>query len=160
MPFISNYYLKFRNYFSVNFPKIYNFCDSRKSIIKFFIAGCFSGGADLILLFIFHGLLKMNIVLSTSLAFILSFLISFTLQKLWTFRNYSQNKIVHQLLVYVLNAFLGLYINGLLMHLLVNRYQVWYILAQIVVNLTIAVWNFIVYKFIVFKIGKNETTSQ
>jgi len=46
------------------------------------------------------------------------------------------------------------------MHLLVNRYQVWYLLAQIIVNLALAVSNFLVYKFIVFKINKDETGNQ
>jgi putative flippase GtrA len=119
-----------------------------------------AGGTDLIFLFIFHGLLHINLVLSTSVAFILSFLVSFTLQKFWTFRNYSEDKVVHQLSLYVLNAFIGLNLNGTGMHLLVNKYAVWYMLAQIIVNLVLGVWNFFVYKFIVFNIGKNEINSK
>jgi len=157
MPFINNFYFKFRHYFFYNFPKIYCFCENRKSIIKFVIAGCFAGGTDLIFLYIFHGLLKMEIVLSTSIAFILSFLVSFTLQKYWTFRNFNHNKVFNQLFLYILNAVIGLNLNGLLMHLLVNRFNVWYLLSQVIVNLFLAIFNFIVYKFIIFKIGKNET---
>lgn len=160
MSLVHQLYAKLRYYFSANFPKIYSLCNEYKSLIKFVVAGCFSGGTDLVLLFAFHGLARIDIVLSTSLAFILSFLVSFTLQKFWTFRNYCQDKVVHQLVLYVINACLGLYLNGLFMHILVNRYAVWYILAQIIVNLAIAVLNFIVYKFVVFKIGENETVSQ
>ena len=160
MPLVHKLYAKFREYFSTNFPKIYSLCNEYKSFIKFFVAGCFSGGTDLILLFIFHGLIKIDIVVSTSSAFILSFLVSFTLQKFWTFRNYCQDKVVHQLVIYIANALLGLYLNGLFMHLLVNRYAVWYMLAQIIVNLVLATLNFVVYKFIVFKIGENETDCQ
>jgi putative flippase GtrA len=153
---LSALYNRFREYFSGRWPAVYSFCDKRKGIIKFVIAGCFAGGTDLVLLFIFHGLVHLDIVLSTSLAFILSFLISFSLQKLWTFRNYRQGKMMYQLSLYILNAFLGLYLNGSFMHLLVNQYQVWYILAQIMVNLALAAWNFVVYKFIVFKHDNHE----
>jgi putative flippase GtrA len=44
-----------------------------------------------------------------------------------------------------------LYLNGYFMHVLVNRYDVWYILSQVIVNVTLAFWNFIVYRFVIFK---------
>jgi putative flippase GtrA len=85
-------------------------------------------------------------------------LVSFNLQKFWTFRNYRHDKVIHQLFVYILNAFIGLNLNGLFMHILVNRYNIWYLLSQIIVNVVIGFWNFIVYKFIVFRTSKNEIT--
>lgn len=160
MPQINRLYFKFRNFLSNRFPKTYCFCDRQKSIVKFLITGCLAGGTDLIFLFAFHGLFKWPIVLSTSLAFICSFAISFTLQKLWTFRNFSQEKVVSQFILYILNALIGLNLNGFLMHLLVNEYGVWYILAQIIVNLAIGFYNFLVYKSIVFKIGKDEINNE
>jgi len=157
MPFINNLYFQFRQYFSRRLPKIYDLCERYKSFIKFFIAGCFAGGSDLVFLFIFHGLFHWGLVLSSSLAFILAFAVSFTLQKFWTFRDYSHNQVARQLSVYFINALVGLYLNGYFMHLLVNRFGVWYILSQIIVNLTLAVWNFIVYKFVVFKVKQNKS---
>jgi len=151
MSLIHDWYHRFRHHFASHYPKSYHFCEERKSVIKFIISGCFAGGSDLIFLYIFHGLFSWGIVFSTSFAFILSFLVSFTLQKFWTFRNYSQDKVVQQLTLYILNAFIGLYLNGYFMHVLVNKYAVWYILSQVIVNLTLAAWNFVVYKFIIFK---------
>jgi putative flippase GtrA len=156
MPHINRLYFWFRNYLGKHLPKIYNFCENRKSVIKFFFAGCFAGGTDLILLFIFHGVFKWPLVLSTSLAFVASFLVSFTLQKFWTFRNFTQGKAVGQFILYILNAFVGLNLNAYFMHLLVNRHHVWYILAQVIVSVSIGVYNFIIYKSIVFKTEKNE----
>lgn len=160
MPLIHAWYNRFRQYFSGNFPRAYVFCNNRKSVIKFFVAGCLAGGTDLIFLFLFHGLLGWHVVAATTMAFILSFLVSFTLQKFWTFRNYSQDKMFIQLTLYVLNVLLGLYLNGLFMHILVTDHNVWYLLAQIIVNLALGVWNFIVYKFIVFKNETNEINCQ
>lgn len=157
MPLISDWYNKFRNYFFRHYPRVYIFCDNRKSFIKFIFSGCLSGGVDLLLLFVFHSLLKLDIVLSTSLAFILAFLISFSLQKFWTFRNYLSGQTFQQLSLYLINALVGLFLNAFFMHLLVNTYNVWYLLAQVIVNLVIAVWNFVIYKFVVFKADKNET---
>ena len=157
---INRLYFKFRNFLSNRFPKVYCLCENRKSVVKFFIAGSLAGGTDLVLLFLFHGVFKWPLVLSTSLAFVFSFLVSFTLQKLWTFRNFNQEKVLSQFVLYILNAFIGLNLNGFLMYFLVNKFNVWYIFAQIVVSLTIGFYNFLIYKSIVFKIGKDETNHE
>jgi putative flippase GtrA len=159
MPTIHAWYNRFRQYFSGHWPATYDFCNNRKSLIKFALAGCLSGGTDLLLLYIFHGLGKMEIVWATSSAFILSFLISFSLQKFWTFRNYYSGKILSQLLLYLVNAGLGLYFNGLGMRLLVKQYLVWYLWAQLIVNLALGAWNFIIYKFVIFTHHTDEINS-
>jgi len=148
---INNLYFKIRNRFAFRLPAFYSFCDSRKSFLKFFLAGCFSGALDIFLLFIFHGIFKVEIVLSTSLAFMLAFLVSFFLQKRWTFRQFSHKHTGKQLPIYLANSFIGLNFNGLLMHLLVIRFGSWYILSQIIVNLLIGLYNFFVYKYLIFR---------
>jgi len=160
MSYLNNLYFRFRNFFSNRFPQIYFLCNKRKSVIKFFIVGSSAGATDLFFLFLFYGYLKWEIVFSTSLAFILSFLVSFTLQKLWTFRNYNHKQTWTQLALYLLNAFVGLSVNGFLMHALVNKFNIWYLLAQIIVNVFIGVYNFIIFKFIIFKSCENENNSQ
>ncbi len=158
--FINNLYRRFDKLILLFFPKLHHHLNKYKLIIKFFFAGLFSGTTDLILLFIFHGYLKIDIIIATSLSFIGSLFVSFTLQKLWTFHNYNQSKVIHQFVLYVLNASLAFYLNGLFMNILVNKYDIWYILAQIMVNLILAIMNFVVYKFIIFKIGANEIESK
>jgi len=159
MSLVRRWYNKFRNYFSGNWPVLYGLCEKRKSVIKFIISGGTAAAVDLVLLYIFYDLLLWKIVLASSVAFILAFLVSFSLQKFWTFRDNSQDRIFGQFIVYMLNALLGLYLNGLFIHLLVNRYDVWYILAQIIINLLLGFWNFIVFRFLIFNISKNETQS-
>lgn len=151
MSLIDNLYFKFRNRFSFSCPVIYFFCEKRKSFIKFFLAGCFSGALDILFLFILHGLFQVKIVLATTLAFIFSFIISFFLQKRWTFRELDHKYTPRQAPVYLANTFLGLNLNGILMHLLVNRFGFWYILSQMAVNLTIGLYNFLVYKYLIFR---------
>lgn len=160
MPQINQLYFKFRNYFACKCPKFYCLCDRRKSVVKFFIAGCFASTTDLVFLFIFHSLFNWPIVLSTSLAFVLSFVVSFTMQKLWTFRNFNHDKTAGQFILYIVNAFITLNLNGMMMHTLVTDHNVWYILAQIIVNVVIGIYNFFIYRWIVFKNDKDETSNK
>jgi len=160
MTLIRRLYSSFRLYFSERYPRLYALCDKYKTIIKFAVAGCFAGGANLIFLFLFHGLFHWWLLVSTSLSFILSFAVSFTMQKFWAFRNPGHGEVARQLTVYFLNAFLGLIINGYLMHLLTNQLGVWYLLSQIIVGLSLGVWNFCIYRFVVFKDKKDENNCQ
>ncbi len=151
MPIILKLYNIIHGRFQNKFPKLYCFCAPKKSIIKFLIAGSIAGSTDLILLFIFHGVIGWHIVPSTSLAFLFSFLISFYLQKKWTFKENYTKKGSKQFILYFLNAFLSLNINGLAMHLLVNEWNILYLLAQIIVNLVLGSLNYIIYKTIIFR---------
>lgn len=160
MPLINSLYKRLRVWLVAYWPKIYTLCNRRKSVVKFFFAGGTAAAVDLFFLFLFHGVFHWDLVLSTSLAFILSFIVSFTLQKFWTFRNYCQKKMPIQFILYIANAVIGLNINGFLMHTLVNNVGIWYLLSQVIVNVLIGFYNFFIYKFIVFRNKPNEASCE
>lgn len=156
MSLINNLYLQFGRFLQANYPRIFKFCEKYKSIVKFFISGSLAGSVDLLALYFFHGIVRWEIVLSTSLAFLFSFMVSFVLQKLWTFRNYNSKRLPHQLVLYIGFTFISLNLNAFGMHLLVNNWNVWYLLSQIIVNILLGIINFFIYKYIVFKNTSNE----
>jgi len=153
---INNLYSQFGNFLHTKHPKVFVFCEHHKAIVKFFVSGSSAAVVDLLALFIFHGLFHWDIVLSTSLAFLFSFMVSFSLQKLWTFRNYSNKRLPHQLVLYIGAAFISLNLNALGMHLLVNSWNIWYLLSQIIVNIFLGIINFFTYKYIVFRKKTDE----
>jgi putative flippase GtrA len=81
------------------------------------------------------------------------------LQRHWAFRNHDDKGIPKQLVLYLLNAFLSLNINGVGMHFLVNELHVPYLLAQIMVNLGLGGINYIVYKSIIFRNEQDDETN-
>ena len=145
------YYNKIKNRLYNISPKFFDRHAKRKEIVKFLIAGCLAGGTDLVMLYIFHGLFHWGLMLSTSLAFIISFFVSFFMQKLWTFNDKDHSRSYRQLGLYLLLNFINLNLNGWLMHLLVNGFQIWYMLSQFVVGLTLGMVSFVVYKFVIFR---------
>ena len=151
MKIVNLLYTKFRKVFLHYHPNLYTTCDKYKSVIKFIIAGSLATFVDLFFLTLFYSCFSYNLVLSTSLAFILSFILSFNVQKFWTFRNSYNKKVSRQLIFYILNALFGLSLNGYLMHLLVNIWGTWYILAQATVSLFIGIYNFFIYRFLIFR---------
>lgn len=133
------------------YPRLFAWLLRYKSAAKFFMSGPFAGLLDLLLLFIFHGLLNISVLWSTSIAYVISFSINFYLQKFWTFCNHNKEHVYRQLFAYFFFAFLNLNLNGYLMHILVNQYQMWYLSAQIIASAIIGIDSFMVYKFIVFR---------
>ncbi|MEI7451990.1 MAG: GtrA family protein [Candidatus Falkowbacteria bacterium] len=132
-------------------PTFFAFMVRYPAVFKFIVAGIFAGGTDLILLFLFHGIFNIGIVTATSMAFMISFVVSFSLQKYWTFNSKEKNRLHVQLALYLSIAFVNLNINGWGMHVLVNYYKVWYLLAQVIVSGLIGFESFLIYKFIIFR---------
>lgn len=153
-------YEAIRYHFLTVFPVLYARLDRRKAVIKFIIAGGLAAATDLLLLYFFHGPLGMGVVSAASLAFVIAFGVSFGLQKFWTFRDYRSGKLPGQLSLYFLNALLGLLANAGAMHVLVNRWSVWYLLSQVLVSAALAVWNYLLYRFVIFKLGGYEDKRQ
>lgn len=155
MPLIDNLYFKIKRFTWLHLPRLMAYLHRNKSAAKFVVTGCFTGGLEILLLFILHGIFNLGLIKATSMSFALCFLISFSLQKIWTFRDRSGDKIFRQMLMYFAIGFINLNLNGVLMHGLANILGIWYLLSQLLVNFILAGSNYTFYKFIIFR-KKNE----
>ncbi|MFH1745149.1 MAG: glycosyltransferase [bacterium] len=138
-----------------------------KTVIKFIISGCTAAAVDLLFLYIFHGFLKLNLIFSVTAAYLIAFIASFSLQKFWTFRNKSKDKLYSQAVVFfassginmLLNTFLvsvlvknsHLFLSDSLKYYFLEKYNIWYLLSQMMVSSVIALESFLVYKYLIFK---------
>ena len=105
---------------------------------------------DLILLYVLTDVFGIWYLFSATLAFCMSFFVSFFLQKYWTFRDREQEKIYRQMGLYFAVAVTNLGLNTLLLYLSVDILRIWYLLAQVLVIAVIAVESFMIYKFLIF----------
>lgn len=151
MKLILNLFNNLKSLVAKHYPQLFARLKRHKSIVKFFMSGPVAGAVDLAVLYLMHGLFHFSIVLSTSVAYIFGFWVSFYLQKFWTFCNHNKQHVYQQLGLYFLLAFINLNLNGYFMHVLVDRCHVWYILAQLGVSLLIGLESFVIYKFVIFR---------
>ncbi len=151
---IDSLYNNSRSVLKKKIPFVFKLLNENKKICKFLIAGSLSTLTHLLSLFLLHEYFNIKVVLASSLAFCLAFIISFSLQKYWTFRNYSRRKFIKQLFIYLITAIISLNINAFLLHTLVNVLDLWYLIAQVLVSFFIAIINFFSYKLLVFKTDK------
>lgn len=151
-------YSNTKNKLNKKFPKTYSLLDKRKKFIKYFISGGTAAFVHLSLLFIFTDFLGLWYILSTSLGFLFAFLVSFYLQKFWTFRDKNREKEKKQMVVYFLVGVSNMFINAGGMYVLVDFFGIWFMLAQVIMNLSIAVSSFVIYNFIIFRNGGEENS--
>lgn len=117
-------------------------------ILKYIVSGITASVVMLASLAFFREILNIWYLYSSSIAFVLAFITSFLLQKFWTFQNSNNTRTHAQLALFLLISLANLGINGLAMFILVDKLQVWYFLAQIIVTGSIAFWSFFIYRVI------------
>lgn len=123
-------------------------------VVKFLISGGTATLVGFIALYAFTEFAGIWYLFSVVLAFIFSFIVSFTLQKFWTFDDRRTEKMHHQAFFYLLTTLTNLVLNLLIVFLLVEKAGFWYMLAQFIAEAVIAVESFLVYKFAIFKVKK------
>ncbi len=121
------------------------------SIHRFIVSGLTGAVVHFLVLISCKEILGFSIIISTTIAFTLASFVSFLLQKLWAFRNYEKGgAISRQVSRYLFVTILNVGLNALLMHILVNKFEIYYIVSQIITSGLIAIESYVLYKFVVF----------
>ncbi len=126
------------------------------TVIKYLISGGTAAMIDLVLLHILDNL-HLNYIVSVNIAFIFAFIVSFVLQKYWTF-NDPHNRGLRQITVYFLVSLANVVINTILISLILKfvvHDPIFFlkpvVIAQIISGALVAIESFLIYKFFIFK---------
>ena len=120
-------------------------------IARFCISGGIATLVNLSTLFLLTHFLSVWYVFSSIVAFLLAFCVSFSLQKLWTFKDASRDHLYAQALTFLTIVLVGLGINTTLVFVLVEYGSVHYLVAQLISGVFIAIMNYFSYKHLVFR---------
>ncbi|MEA1962813.1 MAG: GtrA family protein [Patescibacteria group bacterium] len=121
-----------------------------KIYIKYIISGCTGALVNLATLFILTEFAHIYYLLSAIIAFFVSLAVGFNLQKKWTFRD-NNKKVFKQAVFYFVITGANLLINTALLYFLVEKLEIWYMLAQVVIYGSLSIFSFVLYKFLVFR---------
>lgn len=123
---------------------------SRK-FLRFLVSGSIAAGTDFAFLYFFTDILHIWYLTSAVLAFLIAFWVSFTLQKLWTFKNRETRNIGSQMMKYFALGLFNLSLNTLIMYVLVDFIDIYYMLAQVFAAGIVGIQSFFISKFFIFK---------
>ena len=119
-------------------------------LCKYGVSGVCGGCIQVGLLYVFVDIFSVWYIRGVVLAFSISLVATFFLQKYWTFQDYTISSVGYQSIRYILIALIALALNITFMYILVDIFQLWYIMAQIIVVGTIGVVTFLLNKRFTF----------
>jgi putative flippase GtrA len=121
-----------------------------KKFTKYFIVGIIGTVTHLSVLIVLVEFFKYNYILGSTIGFVLTVVISYYLNYIWTFR--SREKHTKSLPRYIIVSIIGLCLNTCIMFLAVNVFGLWYLIGQAITVLIIPVTNFILNSYWSFKL--------
>lgn len=124
-------------------------------LLRYLVAGGIAATVDLGLLYVFTDIFLIHYLASAIFAFILTFFVSFTLQKFWTFQDGTTDRMHVQATIYFLVALVNLALNTALMYLFVDILGLWYMAGQFFASGLLAFESFFVSRHLIFKKSSN-----
>lgn len=121
-----------------------------KRISRFVFSGGMGALTHFGILILMTELAGTGVILSTTTAFVAASGVSFSLQKVWTFKDRSLHAVPIQMLLYIIVALLNLVLNAALMYVLTEHLDLHYLAAQLITSGLIAAESYLLYKYVVF----------
>lgn len=128
-------------------------------LLRYLVSGGIAAAVDLGLLYVFTDFFLIHYLTSAIFAFLITFFISFTLQKFWTFQDSTTDRVHVQATIYFLVALINLVINTALMYLFVDIIGIWYMAAQFLASGLLAFESFFISRYVIFKGGGGHSPS-
>ena len=119
-------------------------------IVRFFVSGLIATACSIALLYILTDLLHLWYLASSVISFSTAVAVSFALQKYWTYRDYERTRVSRQASFFLLIQIWDLLLNSALLYCAVDIMHLWYLAAQVVISILIAVQNYLLYRIFVF----------
>jgi putative flippase GtrA len=118
-------------------------------IIKFILSGGSAAFVEYSSFIMLISIFNISVIMGNSLSFLCGLIVSFLLNKYWVFGSTQGSN--GEFLRYLTLALLNLAIGFFLMSLLINVMEMNSFIAKVVVMMTIAVWNYMIFSKLIFK---------
>lgn len=119
-------------------------------IIRYIVSGTTAAAVDLGCLYVLTDIAGVWYLYSIAIAFVIAVVVSFLLQKFWTFTDRDIDGIGKQATTFFVLQVINSIVNEVVVAFLVEHVHVWYLAAQFFMLVIISVWSFFLYRFIVF----------
>jgi glycosyltransferase involved in cell wall biosynthesis/putative flippase GtrA len=119
-------------------------------VLRYLICGVAAATVNIGSLFIFTDIAGIWYLYSSILAFFISLVMSFVLQKFVVFKDMKTGKMHRDFMKFFISAVLSVTTNTILVYFFTDIVGVWYILSQIIAGFFVMIQNFTFYKFFIF----------
>ncbi len=114
-------------------------------LMRFLVSGTIGAATNIFVLYVCTDVWGVWYIYSGIAAFIISTAVSFAMQKLWTFKNRSSEKLKRQAALYLSLAAFNLCINTFLLYVFTDIFHIYYLLSQVFASIIIAFGSYFAY---------------
>lgn len=122
---------------------------NHKKIFKFLVSGGSAAVIEYVVFLLIHFNFQGDIIIANGLSFMCGLIVSFSLNKYWVFRSKQSTHL--ELIRYMILATINLLIGTFIITFLTSMTGVYPAISKLIVMVTIAVWNYILFSKIIFK---------
>ena len=122
-----------------------------KQLLKFGIVGGIAFLIDFFVLYFCTDILNIHYLISSIISFTVSVIFNYILSVKWVFNVNNDNSKKKNFIVFIVLSIIGLLINELIMYIMVDKFQIYYMLSKIVSTIVVMIFNFITRKIILEK---------
>lgn len=119
-------------------------------ILRYLVSGATATAVNFAVLFSLTEFFHVWYIISSIAGLVCGFTTSFILQKFWTFENKSLERVHIQFPLHAALSLLNVGANTISLYILVEYAHVWYLAAQGIDAVFLAIFNYFVYKHIIF----------
>jgi putative flippase GtrA len=119
-------------------------------LVRYVISGGTAATVTIASIFIFTHYFQIWYLASSVISYSLGFIVSFSLQKFWTFKSHSLIRWRDELAIYSFIFVINILVNSTIIYGLVEFLSIHYLIAQIISGAILALVNFFLYKHYVF----------
>ena len=117
-----------------------------KKIIRFIVVGGIATIIDFVCLYIFKEFLNFNVILANTLSFTISVIYNYIASIKYVFDVDKNKNRKIQFIVFIVFSILGLILNNLILYLLTNKLNIYYLISKIIATLFVMIFNFVTRK--------------
>lgn len=114
-----------------------------KKIINFGLVGIVATAIEYIILVILKEIFNIEILISSGIAFVVSLCFNYILSIKYVFINKKVMPKAREISIFFITALIGLLLNQLIMFILTDLINLYYLLSKVVATIIVMTWNFI-----------------
>jgi putative flippase GtrA len=122
---------------------------------RYLIVGFSTVGLEIIDIRILTKYIGLWYLYSNTIAYTISFIFNFFLNRNWSFK--SKGNLAYQLATYGILFFINLFLSNAMMYLFTSVFNIYYMISKVISIGVIVMWNFVLYKKIIYKEKPAET---
>ena len=115
-------------------------------IFKFGIVGVIATLIDFAFLYIFKEFGKFPVILSNTLSFCISVVYNYWASVKWVFDVNEEKDPRKNFIIFIIFSVLGLLLNDLIMHISIDKFNIYYMLSKIIATAIVMIFNFVTRK--------------